>query len=188
MLCIQARAHTRSSNHFCKPFLQREKKKKISPTFCSIQRSNDLFMSQSPGWNFMHFETKQSAKVNVCTFKLGCRFSPSDPSALPLIHDRATAGSPEISGWVRCFQSTWDYRSLPQERRRRQTPYLLSAGPKKQAGDQVFPQRLGLFVTLFFFYQLSTEFTDVNLNTSLYRFTSVRWLRDSTVRQTIRGT
>ncbi len=42
-----------------------------------------------------------------------------DSNSAPLIHDRGTAGSPEISGWVRYFLSTGDYLSPPQESRKR---------------------------------------------------------------------
>lgn len=64
----------------------------------------------------------------------------SDSNSAPLIHDRGAAGSPEISGWVRYFLSTRDYLSLPQEKEKKNPPYLVLTGPKRQAGDQVFPR------------------------------------------------
>lgn len=50
---------------------------------------------------YVHFHTLHGASAHLLPI--------SDSNSSPLIHDRGTAGSPEISGWVRYFPSTRDY-------------------------------------------------------------------------------
>lgn len=74
--------------------------------------------------------------------------SNSDSNSALLIHDRGTAGSPEISGWVRYFLSMRDYLSLPWDSRGKKSSISCVNRPQKQAGDQVFPCSRGLVITV----------------------------------------
>lgn len=57
----------------------------------------------------------------------------SDSDSAPLIQDRGTAGSLEISGWVRYFLSMRDYLSLPWENRGKSSISCVNR-PHEQAG------------------------------------------------------
>lgn len=130
-------------------------------TLCKVDRLLQRFLEISACRGIMTFSREKFRATKpwqnkVCTFTGGWRLCPSTPylwfqfiATNPRWRHSGGLQKSVAGSDISCPHRDYlDPASRKQEKWGKKKPYLVLTGPEKQAGDKVFPRRLGLFIAV----------------------------------------